>query len=104
MAPRRIVAVAVSRQRRDRCLARARVSRTLTASNAANAFPGTFGLTPQHTSHSFLRLIATHWDSLGCRFFVKSFTRMPTPPDDKSKFESLRSAGLLLAIPTLLIV
>ncbi|TMQ70695.1 MAG: AtpZ/AtpI family protein [Candidatus Eisenbacteria bacterium] len=29
---------------------------------------------------------------------------MPTPPDDKSKFESLRSAGLLLAIPTLLIV
>ena len=76
----------------------------MTASNAANAFPGTFGLTPPHTSHSFLRLIATHWDSLGCRFFVKSFTRMPTPPDDKSKFESLRSAGLLLAIPTLLIV
>jgi len=39
--------------------------------------------------------------------FVKSFTGadvMPEPPQDESKFSGLRSAGMLLAIPTLLIV
>lgn len=29
---------------------------------------------------------------------------MSTPPEEKPKYEALRSAGLLLAIPTLLIV
>lgn len=39
--------------------------------------------------------------------FVKSFTGadvMPEPPQNESKFSGLRSAGMLLAIPTLLIV
>jgi F0F1-type ATP synthase assembly protein I len=38
---------------------------------------------------------------------VKSFTGadvMPEPPQNESKFSGLRSAGMLLAIPTLLIV